>query len=76
MSEPQDIADVDLGEAADEEGLCACGKYNWAECGCGAFFEEWICGMEMDGQCSMAGSEECDFECPVMRDLRFPKDKP
>lgn len=22
------------------------------------------CGLQPDGQCSKAGSEECDFECP------------
>lgn len=22
------------------------------------------CGLTPDGQCSMAGSEECDWECP------------
>ena len=22
------------------------------------------CGLSADGQCSMAGSEECDWECP------------
>lgn len=27
------------------------------------------CGMDRSGQCSMAGSEDCDFECPVMADI-------
>jgi hypothetical protein len=27
------------------------------------------CGMRRDGQCGKAGSEECDFECPVMADI-------
>jgi hypothetical protein len=25
------------------------------------------CGMGSDGQCSMAGSEQCDFECPLKK---------
>jgi len=24
------------------------------------------CGMGHDGQCSMAGSEWCDWDCPIM----------
>lgn len=28
------------------------------------------CSMRPDGQCGQAGSEFCDFECPVMRDVR------
>ena len=28
------------------------------------------CHMGPDGQCGAAGSEWCDFECPVMRDWR------
>jgi hypothetical protein len=31
------------------------------------WFLDWICGMGPDGQCSLAGSEECDFDCPRMR---------
>lgn len=32
--------------------------------------EEWDllnCHMGRDGQCGAAGSEHCDFDCPVMR---------
>jgi hypothetical protein len=25
------------------------------------------CGMMADGLCSMAGSEECDWKCPIRR---------
>ena len=35
--------------------------------------EEWdllACSMGRDGQCGQAGSEFCDFECPVMRSIR------
>lgn len=28
------------------------------------------CGMERNGQCSMAGSEQCDFECPLMLEIQ------
>lgn len=27
------------------------------------------CAMMPDGQCGKAGSEECDFECPIMADI-------
>lgn len=28
--------------------------------------EDWgeDCGLDDDGQCSLAGTEQCDFECP------------
>jgi hypothetical protein len=34
--------------------------------------EEWEfdCAMGRDGQCDKAGSEECDFECPVMENAK------
>lgn len=28
------------------------------------------CHMHADGQCGAAGSEHCEFECPVMREWR------
>lgn len=28
---------------------------------------EFDCGLGPDGQCSMAGSEDCDWECPHSR---------
>lgn len=46
----------------DTEGLCeVCGDI-WDQCD--HFFENWICGLEPDGYCSLAGTEECDWECP------------
>lgn len=30
-------------------------------------FLEFVCGMGPDGQCSLAGSEDCDWECPRSR---------
>lgn len=29
------------------------------------------CGMDRSGQCSMAGSEQCDFECPLMLEIHM-----
>lgn len=30
---------------------------------------EFDCHMHPDGQCGAAGSEMCDFECPVMAEI-------
>lgn len=66
------MAEVKLSDGLDDdtgsgEGMCDCGKTLWLDCDCGAFFEDWVCGMDYtSGQCSLAGSEDCDFECPVM----------
>lgn len=27
------------------------------------------CHMDRNGQCGKAGSEECDFECPIMANI-------
>ncbi len=32
--------------------------------------EEFDCHMGPDGQCGAAGSEMCDWECPIMRARR------
>jgi len=46
----------------DTDGFCeVCGDI-WDQCA--HFFLNWICGMGPDGQCSLAGTEECDWECP------------
>lgn len=31
--------------------------------------EYYDCAMMPDGQCGKAGSEECDWECPIMADI-------
>lgn len=31
---------------------------------------DFDCGMDRNGQCSMAGSEHCEFECPIMASVR------
>jgi len=36
--------------------------------GCDDEFE-FDCHMHPDGQCGAAGSEMCDFECPVMAEI-------
>ena len=60
-------------DPGQDEGMCDCGKTPWDDCDCGAFFEQWVCGMDRHGQCSLAGSEDCDFECPVMARMRGAK---
>jgi hypothetical protein len=32
--------------------------------------EFFDCHMGSDGYCGAAGSEDCEFECPIMADLR------
>lgn len=54
--------DADRFDFADDDGLCDCCGEPWDHCK--HFFENWICGMGPDGQCSLAGTEECDWECP------------
>lgn len=51
----------------DDEGFCSCGKTSWEQCDCGDFFLNWICGKLADGSCTLAGTEECDWECPRTR---------
>jgi hypothetical protein len=34
-------------------------------------FLEFDCRMGPDGQCGAAGSEECDFECPIMAEIQM-----
>ncbi len=47
---PDDTYDREMARLFDEEEFEA--------------YWEGNCGMDQSGQCSMAGSEECDFECP------------
>lgn len=61
MSEQPDIG---YGDELYEEGICDCGKGPWDLCDCGEFFLNWVCGMRADGSCSLAGTEDCDWECP------------
>jgi len=37
----------------------------------GDWEEEWDfdCGADQTGACSMAGSEDCDFECPYREEM-------
>lgn len=63
----QEYIDQQMG--LDDEGLCGCGKTSWEMCDCGDFFLTWQCGMLADGTCTLAGSEDCDWECPRSRAL-------
>lgn len=31
-------------------------------------FLSFVCGMRPDGTCALAGTEDCDWECPLDRD--------
>lgn len=34
--------------------------------------EDWIdCGLAPDGQCQLAGTEHCDWDCPYSRSEHF-----
>lgn len=52
-------------EVIENDGMCECGKNTWEMCDCGKFFLDWMCGYDpATGQCSMAGTEDCDWDCP------------
>lgn len=52
-------------QLVENDGLCSCGKGPWEMCDCGEFFLSWICQYDPStGQCGLAGSEDCDWECP------------
>lgn len=62
---PPTPANVDFEWDDEDEGLCACRAGSWEMCDCGQFFLEWVCGYDPSaGLCSLAGSEDCDWECP------------
>lgn len=46
---------------------CAMDDYDEPEIDDDEAFLSFECGMMADGYCSMAGSEECDWECPRNR---------
>lgn len=41
-----------------------CDQHDLPRDQCDCDFLENICGMMPDGQCALAGSEECDWDCP------------
>ncbi|GGO96397.1 hypothetical protein EV664_107135 [Stakelama pacifica] len=53
------VAEYHCGPDDDDDDLCECCGKPWEQCP-----ENFDCGMMPDGQCSKAGSEECDWECP------------
>lgn len=61
---PYELTDEYL-DSLNDEGMCECGQQAWEMCNCGDFFLNWVCGYNpATGSCSMAGSEDCDWECP------------
>jgi len=48
------------------EEPCDCNVTGCTECD-ERYYENFDCGMMSNGQCLYAGSEDCDFECPIMR---------
>lgn len=55
----EDFEIYDEGESVDDEDEDEC-------------FE---CGEDIDGGCSLAGSEECDFECPNRNSMIARRDR-
>ena len=55
--------DCDDDDAMQE---CFCDAVGCPECDA-RYYENYDCGMGRDGQCMYAGSEECDWECPLKR---------
>lgn len=53
---------IDDFDAGDNEGLCDCHGEPFEMCP-----DNFDCGMMPDGTCSLAGSEDCDWECPRNR---------
>jgi len=43
----------------DDDGLCDCCGETWEKCR-----YNFDCGMLADGTCMLAGTEDCDWECP------------
>ena len=64
--EPQD------DDFPDDDGLCVdCGEpVDMCGCHIGDNCGRWDNGR-LTNSCSMAGTEECDFECPYRNTLRF-----
>ncbi len=45
-----------------DDGFCTECDMPWEQCDCTFLLYE--CGMMPDGTCLLAGSEDCDWECP------------
>jgi len=48
-----------------DDGICSDCDVPWEQCDC--TFLAYECGMMADGTCLLAGSEDCDWECPRSR---------
>jgi hypothetical protein len=60
-----------MGDAADDY-YDSLERQQWQDNRDDDEIDDWPddCQMHHDGQCGAAGSEYCDFECPVMRAWR------
>lgn len=56
--DPESVADYHCGPD-DDDGLCECCGETWDKCR-----NNFDCGMLPDGTCTLAGTEDCDWECP------------
>lgn len=53
----------DLDEFEDDYDECHCEIIGCPECD-ERHLENFDCGLMANGQCTKAGSEECDWDCP------------
>lgn len=56
--DPEEVAHYHFGPE-DDGGLCDCCGESWEQCR-----NNFDCGMLPDGTCMLAGTEECDWDCP------------
>lgn len=56
--------DIDAHERHANDGWCDGCDEPVEQCECSVLMQ---CGMTTSGQCTSAGSEFCDFECPIGR---------
>ena len=60
--DPDAVADYHCGPDDDDDGLCDCCGETWEQCR-----NDFDCGLMPNGQCTKAGSEECDWDCGRLR---------
>jgi hypothetical protein len=58
-------AEIDAEMLGHDDGMCSDCDEPIEQCGC--TFLAFQCGMMANGQCTKAGSEECDWDCPRNR---------
>lgn len=64
MADDRDLIEEYESFEDDDEPCSDCGKGGY-ECQCWKFDE---CGLDSEGYCQLAGTEFCDFECPLRDD--------